>query len=86
MSEDKTIYEIESGIEVPRRHRDSLYPFHEMKVGDSFLVPKDKGKSAYISGIGFCKRNRPFLKCETRTEGGSVRVWLSAKPSPQEGA
>lgn len=32
---------IEAGVPLPRRSRESFYPWEQMKVGDSFLFSKD---------------------------------------------
>ena len=34
-------YKIKRGIRMPRRERNS-YPFREMEIGDSFLVPRSE--------------------------------------------
>lgn len=36
-------YVIEKGVPVARANAAEKYPFNDMEVGDSFLVPKDKG-------------------------------------------
>ena len=73
------MFEIEKGIEMPaasRRGRNFLYPWLEMDVGDSFLVP-DK------TVLGFGKQanqaSRKYgLEFKVRGVEGGVRVWRAA--------
>lgn len=75
-------YKIEKGIPITRRVRGlgpgAKYPFEDMEIGDSFLVPCSKedkrkkvstviGSSKRVSFMKFCSQYRP-------KEDG-VRIW-----------
>lgn len=76
------MYEIDKGIEIPApniaNNARRLYPFPEMEIGDSFLVPGDGDKKVLQARLGsaacyFGKRNsKRFV---TRSVEGGVRVW-----------
>jgi hypothetical protein len=59
--------------------RASKYPFKDMKVGDSFLIP-DKGKKNGIYGslAHFNKGRKNPIKITIRIEGNALRVWRIA--------
>lgn len=72
---------VESGIPVPARTnrqggRPSIYPFADLKVGESFFVPGKKAKTVSQAASRATKR----LKIEliTCTVEGGVRVWRTA--------
>ena len=68
------MYEIEKGIAVtqPRRGRPSKYPVKEMKVGESFFVPKATSEfQRSVSQLG----RRAGVKLSSRVVDGGVRVW-----------
>jgi hypothetical protein len=72
---------IEKGIPVPTGIRGSrVYPFKDMDVGDSFLVPVDEGgKRSIQSSIAQCSRRyrkvgKQFTTRFLKKEGG-IRVW-----------
>jgi len=65
---------IEKGIPAPKANRGArtLYPWREMEVGDSFLIPfATDGKRR---GIYSCA-SRLGIKIATRTVEGGVRIW-----------
>lgn len=74
------MYEIESGIEIPKtktHSRNRVYPFLEMKVGDSFFVEietAEKRRSKQVSICGSAGRLRP-KKFVTRVVEDGVRCW-----------
>lgn len=71
------MYEIETGIPVPRRKSSNeLYPWHELEVGSSFFVPNGKLR-ALAAGASRMKRKlqRDYL---ARAVDGGVRVWRVA--------
>lgn len=56
-----------------------VYPFEQMVVGDSFLVPKKKANAAIVCACQyvnkmFNKKGR-YLKFTSRTVKGGTRVW-----------
>ena len=66
---------IEHGVPIPKRQiRESMYAFDQMKVGDSFTVPKAKGTSAWRIATRYASSHRG-VEFTTRTEGDRVRVW-----------
>ena len=79
-----TTYTIEKNVPLPARQnaRPARYPFADMEVGDSFLVPgkgstKDQSHiSAYA--IMVAKRLGGGRKFATRQVGADLRVWRIA--------
>ena len=68
-------FKIEKGIPMP--HKKTLYPTHEMEVGDSFFVPcSDEKKTRTQNRISnaYIKRHGAGKFSSRRVEGG-VRVW-----------
>ena len=71
-------FEIEKGIPLakvasPSSPRASKYPWADMEVGDSFLVP---GTSVSRLSPSVCSASRRVgFKFKTRTVEGGVRVW-----------
>lgn len=75
------MYEIDKGVEIPAPHGVAtrrVYPFREMEIGDSFLVPGDGDKRQLQARIGSAasyygkRNNKRFV---TRSVEGGVRVW-----------
>lgn len=75
------MYEIEKGIDYPENWCARKYPFAEMEIGDSFLVPIEeiKNRSAeYVrnSILGSARQKRmPGKKFRTRKLEEGIRVW-----------
>ena len=76
---------IEKGIPVPPSLRGKRYPFNEMEIGDSILIPCG-GESvnferfrnrvtAYMSGA---RKENKELKLVSRKVEGGIRVWRIA--------
>ncbi len=66
---------------IPERKRGpvSKYPFKDLKVGDSFLIPdKTKKNGIYSSLAHFNKGRRKPIKITIRIEGDALRVWRIA--------
>ena len=64
------MYEIEKGIDIPPK---SIYPFHNMKIGDSFpLAAKEKDK-VNTAMHAFAKKNGG--KFTLRVINGEARCW-----------
>lgn len=69
--------EIEKGIPLPSKTiKGKVYPWHDMEVGDSFLV-KDKSVSN-MSGVYSYIGKKYGLKFAGRQLGPDVRVWRIA--------
>lgn len=68
--------EIEKGIPMPARKyfgRNPIYPFREMKIGDSFFA-KSLGCRVRASKFG----KQTGRKFESRVENKGFRVWRTA--------
>ena len=68
------MYEIEKNIPTVRAYK---YPFRDMEIGDSFLVPCVDDRAAKIdrskiSGAAWYLRPKKF---STRRVEGGIRVW-----------
>ena len=59
--------------EVTGRGRKAIYPWKQMKVGDSFFVP-NKTTQQFGASLGQA-RLRLKMKFTQRTEKSGVRVW-----------
>lgn len=74
---------IESGIPIPKSRLSLYHLLSEMKVGDSFLIPRDPDVHirvqqcrASVATNGFRRRNNKLdAKFVTRTVDVGVRVW-----------
>ena len=63
---------IEKGIPVKKRHR---WPFREMEIGDSFLIPEGSRNSAAVAASKYRARSGyKFMFCIRKTECG-YRCW-----------
>ena len=68
---------VEKGVEMPKRKRESKYPWAKLKVGDSFYV-----ESANVTSNGmyscvstYNKKVKKPIKISVRKEGEGIRVW-----------
>lgn len=75
-------FNIDSGIEIPkrampsRRRSGSKYPFAQMEVNDSFLLPQTTKPTTIRSAIGaFSKRHADAGKFTVRATEEGLRVW-----------
>lgn len=67
-------FKIEKNIKPPASR--ASYPFKEMKVGDSFLVPNpstELSHSVRISSYGYGRNNNK--RFSVRKAEGGIRVW-----------
>ena len=74
------MFQLETGIPVPPRAsfgsvRGSKYPFADMEVGESFLVPEDVKLTTIRSAIGAFNKNNKTVKFAVRNTDTGVRVW-----------
>ena len=77
------MYEIEKGIAAPNwkgNGRSPIYPFAQMAVGDSFLVPVMDGQTAYkvqraVRSCASAYGSRHGMKFRTATTDQGIRVW-----------
>jgi hypothetical protein len=72
------MFTIEKNIPLASRR---TYPFEQMEVGDSFLIPcTDPKKISYIRAqLNGTKKKYPDKVISTRKEEGGLRVWLLYK-------
>jgi hypothetical protein len=68
---------VETGIPIPRSASGpkGLYPWRDLKVGDSFFIPNCKESVRGSLSQGAKRFN---IKIATRTVEGGVRVWRIA--------
>ena len=64
-------YQVDSGVPVPRGKTGGKYPWSRMKDGDSFFVPKKKGRTARDAGNTAQMSGRAWLR---RNQINQVRV------------
>jgi len=61
---------------IPPPHKKSKYPFGDMNVGDSILIPYSKYATASVSARNFGKKNG--MRFTTRKSEGEARIWRIA--------
>lgn len=69
---------IENDVPLPESATRQKYPFGELKVGESFVVPGVKSKQ--ISGTAAQYSRRHGIRLIVRAEGEGVRVWRGPDP------
>ena len=77
------LFAIDKGIPVPNGEGKSKYPFADMAVGDSFLVPFVAGKSheytdKRLRSSAAIAQRRYEAKFVVRVVDGGVRCWRVA--------
>ena len=84
-------FKIEKNVEMPTWYRwksegyRGMYPFEEMEVGDSFLIPSSPNKLEKVRGavanasLSYRKRWNTNFKGATRTVTGGIRFWCVQK-------
>lgn len=75
-------YVIEKNVPMIGRKSPEFYPWDQMEVGDSFLVPCSEEESVKVasrmSGVCSGRRQRHGQKYSVRKVDGGIRVWRSA--------
>jgi uncharacterized protein (DUF2249 family) len=68
-------FAIENDVPTPHRSQGPRvsYPFREMKVGDSFVVPEDYEPQVRTSACAYGRRHGKIFTVRKRPEG--IRVW-----------
>lgn len=69
------MYAVDKNIPIPADRRGkgrAKYPWRDMQVGDSFLVPKAINA---ISGTTSCAAKRLGFRFTLRTVEGGTRIW-----------
>lgn len=70
---------IEKNIPVPSPHAArEKYPFHQMEIGDSFVVPVDRRTAASAACTWYKKKHGMRFVTRTTEDGKFVRVWRIA--------
>ena len=69
---------MEQGVPIPegRSGRPRMYPWPEMKVGDSVFIAGNPSKPR--ASLNLWKAKTPTSRFVTRTEPGGVRIWRTA--------
>jgi len=67
---------LERGIDMPRARVVYAYPYEEMDVGDSFVVPIEA--RAKVLNANYRAGRRLGLRFMAKTEGNVIRVWRTA--------
>ena len=67
---------IAKDVEMPKVRVVYEYPYEEMDVGDSFVVPVEARQR--VLNANYRASRRLGCRFSTRTEGESVRVWRVA--------
>jgi len=69
-------YEIEKNVPLTERKRgkNTIYPFGDLEVGDSFFVDNKPAKTVVCAASAY-KRSHPEIKLVTRKNENGVRVW-----------
>ena len=69
------MYEIEKNIEIPS-NKHQKYPWDDLEVGDSFLMPDGNLNQARSASNSWAMRHN--VEFAVRTVDGGVRVWRIA--------
>jgi len=73
------MYQVEKEVPIPKARQNSVYPFAEMNVGDSFFIANvDKLKAASIRACASTFGKKKGMKFSCRHVEGGVRVWRTA--------
>lgn len=71
--------EIEKNIPIPRSHAEGgKYPFPQMEIGDSFVVPADRGRAATVACARQKRKHGKQFATRKTEDGKFVRVWRIA--------
>lgn len=76
-------YKVESGVILAARRREftNHFPFEQMKVGDSFLIPKDDSLAKNPNGVHYAVKmysrevKHGFTVTTRKLLDGTRRVW-----------
>lgn len=71
----KPRFKIERGIPLPRPGRSPIYPWYEMKRGDSFFVRRGHAERLRAASGMAAKRLGRKSRFVVRNVEGGVRVW-----------
>ena len=67
------MFTIEKNIPAP--YGKSIYPFHQMEVGDSFLAKGKKYSTLYSAAFSFVKKHQNGWDFKVRKCDDGCRVW-----------
>ena len=69
---------IDKKIEIPKGSRNGRpwkYPWHELKIGDSFFIPHVHSIGNLVQNYNAGKDKKDQIKVTRRLEGEGQRVW-----------
>lgn len=67
------MYEIEANVPLPEEKSKHNYPYEQLQVGESFLVPG--GNMNLLCNYNNTRGKKLGMKFVCRKEGDGVRVW-----------
>lgn len=67
------VIERETGVGMPTPRVVYAYPYEEMDIGDSFVVPVSARQK--VLNANYRAGKRLGMRFEARTEGENVRIW-----------
>lgn len=71
--------EIEKNIPIPRSHAEGVkYPFPQMEIGDSFVVPIDRRVAVCMACLRYKEKHGKQFTTRKTEDGKSIRVWRIA--------
>lgn len=68
---------IEADVPMPERNTNQVWPFPQMKVGDSFEVPTNMNRRVKNAACSF-ERSHAGMKFAVRKVGDTWRIWRTA--------
>ncbi len=71
------MFPIDKNIAIPGHiTKPSSYPFGDMALNDSFLVPREQSKAARAAAVHYARRKG--VKFVSRKVEGGIRIWRTA--------
>lgn len=77
---------LDDEIAVPAVATSLKYPFRDMKIGQSFVVPKTERNAARCAASTYKCRHRGHWNFTSKTEGDFTRFWRIACGATGHGA
>jgi hypothetical protein len=72
---EKSMFKIEKDVPIPAEYTRKKYPLGDLKIGDSFLIPKDKAPTNMSASLA-PQVARLSIKITIRKQpNGDYRVW-----------
>jgi hypothetical protein len=70
--------QIDKNVKMPLHKgsgRDFKYPWHDLQIGDSFLMDNDSSATSLVQNYNSSLPKAKKIKIKTRLENGKRRVW-----------